>query len=560
MPDSKISALSAGSFLLPADEIPVNEAGTTKKLTGAQISRNIIYAQITGDGVADDSIPINAAVTAAPATGATIVVPTTATNVARCAATVLINKPNIALILQGGIILKAANSLNADVLKITASNVLVLDGIIDGNKANNTSGNGITIDCATPSGLVSGVTLFNTAIQSCAGFGVNILATGLAGAVSGVSLIDGTNVTDTNTGVFINGRQASGGTVNLTTIRNCLINTTYQHGVVSTGANRTIVEGSSFLNVGLNKVSGFAHGIAIDGNGGTNPNSYHRILNNYILNPADAGIEVADGITGCEILANQVIGAGHGPAVTNTYGIYFGGALFLSSQAAIIGNTVTSCVGNGIQVTGPDITHLTTGVSILGNSGSGNGATIVMTNTSNIICRLNPLANLVVDGQDFPFGDGAGFNALLTRQAGANADALFRNTGTGNIILRPNDASANDVLIGIANVVIPKGLRRSRQTPTEAVLVSGVDATAGENVEVTLTAARVVGAPLNPAIGQHLIFTLIQGGAGAFAVTWNATFKKVWSDAGNATGARSSIEFHYNGTNWNQVAGQATYV
>jgi hypothetical protein len=103
-------------------------------------------------------------------------------------------------------------------------------------------------------------------------------------------------------------------------------------------------------------------------------------------------------------------------------------------------------------------------------------------------------------------------------------------------------------------------IRRSRQTPTETVLVSGIDATIGEHIEVTLTAARVVGAPLNPFIGQHLIFTLIQGGIGAFAVTWNAVFKKIWSDAGNATGARSSIEFAYNGTNWNQVAAQALYV
>jgi hypothetical protein len=109
-------------------------------------------------------------------------------------------------------------------------------------------------------------------------------------------------------------------------------------------------------------------------------------------------------------------------------------------------------------------------------------------------------------------------------------------------------------------MAITKDLKRSRQTPTEAVLVSGVDATAGEQIGVTLTAARVVGAPLNPAIGQHLIFTFIQGGAGAFAITWNAIFKKVWSDVGNATNARSSIEYAYDGTNWNQVGAQAAYV
>lgn len=101
---------------------------------------------------------------------------------------------------------------------------------------------------------------------------------------------------------------------------------------------------------------------------------------------------------------------------------------------------------------------------------------------------------------------------------------------------------------------------RSRQTPTETVLVSGVDATAGEHVQVTLSAARLVGAPLNPQAGDRLYFTFIQGGAGAFAVTWNAVFKVSWSNTGNATGARSTIGFEYDGTNWDQLAAQAPYV
>lgn len=104
------------------------------------------------------------------------------------------------------------------------------------------------------------------------------------------------------------------------------------------------------------------------------------------------------------------------------------------------------------------------------------------------------------------------------------------------------------------------GLALGMLQPTEAVLVSGVDVRAGNTVRVTLTAARLVGAPLNPTTGQSLTFTLIQGGAGAFAVTWNAVFKKIWSDAGNATGTRSSITFIYDGTNWNQANGQALYV
>jgi hypothetical protein len=70
----------------------------------------------------------------------------------------------------------------------------------------------------------------------------------------------------------------------------------------------------------------------------------------------------------------------------------------------------------------------------------------------------------------------------------------------------------------------------------------------------------VVGAPLKPVKGQELEFELIQGGAGGFAVTWNAVFKLTWSDTGNTTGKRSCIRFRYDGTNWNQNAGQSAYV
>lgn len=37
MPDTKISALTAAASFLLADEIPVNEAGATKKVTGTGV-------------------------------------------------------------------------------------------------------------------------------------------------------------------------------------------------------------------------------------------------------------------------------------------------------------------------------------------------------------------------------------------------------------------------------------------------------------------------------------------------------------------------------------------
>ncbi len=48
MSDTKISALPAASAALGADELPINEAGASKKLTVAQIQA-LILAAVTGD-------------------------------------------------------------------------------------------------------------------------------------------------------------------------------------------------------------------------------------------------------------------------------------------------------------------------------------------------------------------------------------------------------------------------------------------------------------------------------------------------------------------------------
>src|SRR5439155_120460 len=91
-----------------------------------------------------------------------------------------------------------------------------------------------------------------------------------------------------------------------------------------TVSNLTI-DGNQVLQASINKSSGFAHGIAIDGNGGVNPNGRHRILGNYVFDACDAGIEVADAVYDVVIEGNTVNGAGVGALAANRYGIYFGG-------------------------------------------------------------------------------------------------------------------------------------------------------------------------------------------------------------------------------------------
>jgi hypothetical protein len=86
-----------------------------------------------------------------------------------------------------------------------------------------------------------------------------------------------------------------------------------------------------------------------------------------------------------------------------------------------------------------------------------------------------------------------------------------------------------------------------------------VDASLGDIGTVTLGGNRTMGAPSNPVTGQRLGFTITQDGTGGRTLAWNAVFKVSWSETGNTLGKISSIEFVYNGTNWTQVGGQATY-
>ena len=99
------------------------------------------------------------------------------------------------------------------------------------------------------------------------------------------------------------------------------------------------------------------------------------------------------------------------------------------------------------------------------------------------------------------------------------------------------------------------------QVPTEAVLVSGVDLTLGTVIgPVTLTAARLVGVPLNPLKGMRISIILVQGGAGAFAATWNAGFKGITGGTSGATGTRATFSFNYDGTNFDLDGAQPTWV
>jgi parallel beta-helix repeat protein len=147
------------------------------------------------------------------------------------------------------------------------------------------------------------------------------------------------------------------------TINDNLVEKTGLHGIVSTGGNYNTISGNTIKDVGGNYVSGFAHGIAVDGNEGLNVCYCNVVSNNSILSVVMAGIEVADGAHNTTIANNYV-------ANTSTYGIYFGGYFAPSSNGVISGNTLYNCGLNGDQgilVSGASADNPTSNVIVIGN-------------------------------------------------------------------------------------------------------------------------------------------------------------------------------------------------
>ncbi len=160
-----------------------------------------------------------------------------------------------------------------------------------------------------------------------------------------------------------------------------LVSMTGNHGIISTlGGNRNTFTNNTVKQTGANGTGGFSHGIAIDGNEGKTPSSGHKIVNNYIENSYDAGIEVADSVDNVLISGNTVNGAGLGPHPNNTYGIYFGGGFTPCHLATISGNKVTRAKENGIEFGSQPGHDLTTNVVVEGNETYNNGSNGIFAN------------------------------------------------------------------------------------------------------------------------------------------------------------------------------------
>lgn len=60
--------------------------------------------------------------------------------------------------------------------------------------------------------------------------------------------------------------------------------------------------------------------------------------------------------------------------------------------------------------------------------------------------------------------------------------------------------------------------------------------------------------------GMRLRFIWVQDATGGRAITWDAGYKTNWSNTGNTASKRQSVEFEYDGTNWNQIGAASGWI
>ncbi len=176
------------------------------------------------------------------------------------------------------------------------------------------------------------------------------------------------------------------------TVTNCMIINTGNHGIVSTGADYTNISNNRVENAGINFTSGFAHGIAVDGNGGLDPNTGCIVSGNTVINSYDAGIEIADQANDCTVSNNTV------DTTKNGYGIYYGGGLALSSGGKITGNTVKGSKTNGIEIGSPNYNSSSKNIAITENTSYSNALDGIYVNGADITLQTNITYNNVKSG------------------------------------------------------------------------------------------------------------------------------------------------------------------
>jgi polygalacturonase len=358
-----------------------------------------------GNGSTDDTIAINAAITAA--SGKTLFFPDGT----------YIHQPltlssSIAFSLSPNATLRLKASSTATQITISASNVKILGGTIDGNSANNPSGqNGIFIGSGLSDIKIEG-TIFLNHTQS------NILTLGATGP---------------NTLRVI--------------VRNCVFNGAGNHAVYF---NWNTVDSEISNSIFL---SGSANAIWV-GNSSTGVKVWHNLITGY----ARMGIEIWGGSNGAKVLANTVRNVG---SASNAFGISID-----SSTGSVVADNTVNLSSPGIGAVGIEIVlsdNCTVGNNVVENAAI--GFTIDQSNnvstTGNRVIAFTGTAGILVGssvasksasgnaltGNRVTISQTTGSAIGIWLQANAIGVHVDHNTLVGNIVDGQNTTSGVGIML-----------------------------------------------------------------------------------------------------------------
>jgi parallel beta-helix repeat protein len=421
---------------------------------------------------------------------------------------------------------KAGANLPAIILVRNSHNILLRDLSIDGNRTNNTSGAGIRVEGRCARGRIQNVWVYSA-------------YTGIVLATDGIHLwnIEDCHVEDCyESGIAVVNREVAVSAARHTIANNYVVRTGH-HGIVLSGVSDCIVVGNHLYDVGVLRTDGYAHGIGLDGNAGSNPSFNNKVIGNWIYNTRMQGIEVADRQDWVEVIGNHI-------DVVGGVGIYFGGGIAPSFQAVIMGNICRYCGEDGIQINSPSITNRTSNVVIEGNISFENRGHGIFVGWSsrvkvvNNICFNNDRDNLDKDGirlgecfdaeiiGNILFDDRSpprqnygvaihpntyGMVRIMDNKIGTHQFGAIRLAGTGTRIIRRNEGYVTENS-GIATFsgtgtqttfTIPHGLVG---TPTSWRVEAGsADARGAKHVTADATKLTVVFATAPPAGTNNVV-------------------------------------------------------
>jgi hypothetical protein len=432
-----IPQLTDATTVNAADELIIQQGGITKRATGAELAKglNTINGTVNvkdfgavGDGVADDTNAIRAAVLAAPS-NASIYIPA---GVYLITAAIPISRSNISVSGAGAAATKIVMGANASpysafqlisgVAGGSINRVTISDMQIDGNKSVVTAGsNGIFIRCTTQH-IISEVSISNVTLTACANAG--ILLEGLDNGANDSFRVEQTHIH--NCRIY-----ASGGVglsqfkTNNTTISGCVVSDSgLENLTVDVLSQGCIVDGNRF----------FRH-LGGTGNLGIDSGDACIISNNFIDN--ESNTTAASGFRAGIALNSQLTSAGG------------------NNDVVLSGNVILNCSDYGV------IAHDDTG----GSFGSSAGG--------------------------FAFGGDVAGSAVITGNTfGNNGTDIRIENGTGPFLVTSNkfstlavtDPDANDVRLGAGDVSFRAGLSGNQSVAISLNDASWIKAALATNI------------------------------------------------------------------------------